>query len=343
MAGTENQCIAVAEALGISYEIKRISLHEPWKTLSPYIGFEQNWSFSPALTSPWPDLLIASGRKSIAASRYIKTQSGGKTFTVQIQDPRINPKQFDLVAVPAHDPLASSGCGDNVIVTDASPNRITQTKLDAAKREFPSFESFPSPRIAVLIGGNSKAYTLTPEIMERLCAQLKSIDGGLMITASRRTGAENEAILKKSFHHRHPVGNAEGISHERDPEKCSAKGATHTDPRRQSSASQNRGDDGSIFLWDGQGQNPYFAMLAWADFILVTADSASMLSDACSTGKPVYMIPMDGGHPRIDKLHERLQNLEALRVFDGNLEPFSYDPLNDAQKIACAIKERIRI
>ena len=45
------------------------------------------------------------------------------------------------------------------------------------------------------------------------------------------------------------------------------------------------------FIWDGAGKNPYFAMLGWADAILVTADSVSMLSDACTTGKPVYLIP----------------------------------------------------
>jgi mitochondrial fission protein ELM1 len=100
LAGTENQCLGVAEALGVTPEIKRVSLKQPWKLLSPYLGFEKAASFAPPLCGPWPDLLIASGRKSIAASRYIKKASGGKTFTVQIQDPRISLAHFDLVAVP---------------------------------------------------------------------------------------------------------------------------------------------------------------------------------------------------------------------------------------------------
>jgi len=82
-------------------------------------------------------------------------------------------------------------------------------------------------------------------------------------------------------------------------------------------------------------------MLAAADYILVTADSASMISDACSSGKPTYMINLEGGHPRIDKLHNHLQDLGALRVFEGNLEDYSYAPLNDAEKISDAIRERI--
>ncbi len=294
IAGTENQCIAVAEALGVSFEIKRITLREPWKSLSPYLGFEQAWSFSPALCPPWPDLVIASGRKSIAASRYIKRASGGKAFTLQIQDPRIDPAAFDLVAVPYHDPTR----GENVIVTDAAPNRITPEKLIGARDSFPELSALPAPRIAVLIGGSSKAYTLTPEIMRKLCAQLGDVNGSLMITPSRRTGADNVKILKDSL-----------------------PGA---------------------YIYDGNGDNPYFAMLALADIILVTADSTSMISDACSTGKPVYMIGLEGGHPRIDALHNHLIDLGVLRRFDGDLETYSYEALQDAQKIAQAIIERMK-
>lgn len=293
LAGTENQCIAVAEALGIDFEVKRIALRQPWKSLSPYLGFEQSWSFSPALNGPWPDLVITAGRKAIAASRYIKKASGGKSFTVHIQDPRISPTQFDLLAVPHHDPAR----GSNIIVTDASPNRITPDKLEAAKTAFPELAAMPAPRIAALIGGSSKAYTMSEDVTQRLADQLSKIDGSLMITPSRRTGAKNEAILRDIL--------------------------------------------SDAFIWDGVGDNPYFSMLALADYILVTADSASMISDACSTGKPVYMIALEGGHPRIDKLHKHLQDLGVLRIFDGRLESYSYTPLQDAEKIAKAIRERL--
>ena len=293
MAGTENQCIAVAEALGVSYDTKRIALKQPWKSLSPHVGLERHSTFSPALSAPWPDLVIASGRKSIAASRFIKRMSEGKSFTVQIQDPRIDPSQFDLVAVPHHDPTR----GDNVVVTDAAPNRITKAKLKASLLDFPQFDVMSSPRVAVLIGGSSKAYTMNERVTNRLAAQLRGLDAHLMVTSSRRTGAKNEAILRRA------LPNA--------------------------------------YFYDGDGANPYFAMLAAADFILVTADSASMLSDACTSGKPVYMINLEGGHPRIDALHKHLQDLGALRVFEGDLETFTYNPLKDAVKIADVIRERL--
>ncbi len=336
IAGTENQCLGVAEALGAAPIVKRIALRQPWKSLSPYLGFEQSWSFSPALKSesePWPDLLIASGRKSIAAARYIKKMSAGKTFTVQIQDPRIDPSAFDLVAVPAHDPTR----GDNVIVTTAAPNRITPARLEEARRQWAGpFEALNKPRVAVLIGGSSKAFEMTTAITHNLAAQLSALDASLMITTSRRTGAENEAILREVLcsNKKHALAG-EGLFD--DGGEIPAFAGMHK--------GQEGGDH--LYFYDGKGENPYFGMLGWADIILVTADSASMLSEACTCGKPVYVIGLEprGGklHPRIDKLHQNLKQSGCLRDFTGRLEPFSCTPLNDAALIAEAIRKKMSI
>jgi mitochondrial fission protein ELM1 len=298
MIGTENQCLGVAEALGITPTVHRITLRQPWKTLSPYIGCEKENTFIPPFEGPWPDLLIASGRKSIAASRFIKRMSEGKTFTVQIQDPRINSKHFDLVAVPEHDPTR----GDNVITTVAAANRLTGYKLDAAKTEFaPLFAMLPGPRIAVLLGGKSKAHNMNPDMMRKLGVQLSELPGTPIITASRRTGeAEKKAFL-------------EGLG------------------------------DKAHFFWDGTGTNPYFGILAWADFILVTADSVSMLGDAATTGKPVYMIEMDGGSRRFDKFHRNLIDKNCVRPFKGALEHWTYSPLADSARIAAEIRQRMNL
>ncbi|MCE7886378.1 MAG: hypothetical protein DYH13_02605 [Alphaproteobacteria bacterium PRO2] len=321
LAGTENQCLGVAEALGVTPEVKRITLRQPWKSFSPWLGFEHAGIFEPALSPPWPDLVIASGRKSIATSRYIRKASNGKSFTVQIQDPRVSPAQFDLVALPAHDPTR----GENVIVTDASPNRITIEKLAAAKEKFSAFEKLKGPRVAVLVGGNSKAHKLTREITENLAAQLKRLDAGLMVTTSRRTGEVNTEILKSSL-------------------VTPAKAGVHpsiSDSLSMDASLRWHDDDSNVFLWDGSGENPYFGMLAWADFILVTEDSASMLSDAATTGKPVYVIPLEGGSKRLDKLHENLRKKGITRPFNGRLEHWAYEPLRDSQKIADEIRIRM--
>lgn len=199
LAGTENQCLGITDSIGLSPEIKRISLRQPWKTLSPPLLKSFSWSFQPTLGPPWPDILISSGRKSIPASLYIKEKSQGRTFTLHIQDPRINPEYFDLVAVPHHDNLR----GKNVIVTDGAPNRVTEQTLETGRVNFQDqLSDLPSPRVAVLIGGKSKAYDMTYQDTERLVHNLESLVNqgfGIMITASRRSGEDNIRLLKEKF------------------------------------------------------------------------------------------------------------------------------------------------
>ena len=145
LTGTENQCLGVAEALGVNPVVKRIKLNQPWKKLSPYLGFESEKTFSnegDKIEGPWPDLLIASGRKSIAASRFIKKYSHGKTFIVQLQDTRVRRNDFDILAIPKHDP-ASKIKADNILVTTATPNRITKEKLANAKDHFSFLGKLP--------------------------------------------------------------------------------------------------------------------------------------------------------------------------------------------------------
>lgn len=304
MIGTQNQCVGVAEVLeskyGISYDIKQIGLRQPWKSLSPWLGFEMACTFTPAIASPWPDIVIAAGRKSIAASRYIKRQNK-KTFTVQLQDPKTNPTQFDLVAVPNHDKMR----GENVIVTHGAPNRLTAEKLTKSKSDFANlFEKMPSPRVAVLIGGNSRTHTMSSDVTRDMVNTLNDLDASLMITTSRRTGEQNQKIIQN------------GLTNENN------------------------------FIWDGTGDNPYFGMLAWADYIIVTSDSVSMLSDAGTTGKPVYVVDLEGESDRFNNLHQHFQEIGVSRplssIKSGNLEHFSYEPLNDAQLIASAIIAAIK-
>lgn len=302
IAGTENQCIGLAEALGIdSPSIKRVNLRLPWKLTSPYIRIGGHLGVTgDALSPPWPDIVIASGRKSIQAALFIKKASGGKTFLVQIQDPRISPDHFDLVIVPQHDPTR----GENVLVTTGSLNRITKEKLAAAAQDFAHLKDLPSPRVAVLIGGNSKAHRLTENAVRLLTAQLKSLaqenKAQLLITASRRTGAENADILRRELT---PI---------------------------------------AAEFWDGTGKNPYFGYLATADYILVTEDSVSMTSEALATGKPVMVIPLEGGAKRLNRFHQLLRDQGYTKPFTGQLETWSYTPPDDTDKAATEILKRLQ-
>jgi uncharacterized protein len=299
LPGTENQCLGVCDALGVTPVVKHFALKQPWKSISPYmnIGIKHGYS-GDELCAPWPDLLIAGGRKAAGLALWIKRASKGKTFTVCLQDPRTKRGSFDLIAVPSHDPAR----GKNVLVTTAAPNRITQHRLNAARGVWDKLlKDLRRPRVAVLIGGNSRAYTLSATIAGGLGESLKKLaesGAGLMVTASRRTGADNIAILQAWL------------------------------------------KDTGAYIWDGKGDNPYEGFLALADVILVTADSVSMTSEAASTGKPLYRIDLEGGGKRLNRFHAELELKGIAKPFLGAIESWHYDPLRDAALVANAIREK---
>lgn len=303
MAGTENQCLGIADQLNITPEIKRIKLRSPWKQLTPYFRIGQQHAFaknSDDLSPPWPDIVIASGRKSIPAALHIKKASKGKTLIVQVQDPRISAAHFDLVVVPQHDPTR----GANVITTTGALHRVTAERLKKEAAIFPDLHNPGHQYISVLIGGNSKAHSISEDGMHLLVTSLNTLSKTyrLLITASRRTPPDCLKILQD---------------------------AMHVNPH--------------AYLWDGAGDNPYFAFLEYADYIMVTEDSVSMTSEAISTGKPVYTIPMDGGAPRLNKFHTLLQTQGYTRIFpkDSQLEQWQYTPPRDTVTIAEKIQKML--
>jgi hypothetical protein len=296
----ENQCVGLAESLGIKPIVKRIKLRSPWKQLSPFLRFGLGLAHSAKgdpIAPPWPDLLIATGRASVPAALYVRRMSraaGGKgTFTVQLQNPVIDTSRFDLVIVPRHDGMT----GPNVMTTRGALHRVSSDMLAKEAVTFaPQVAHLPKPHIAVLIGGANAVYQLTPHEMRPLAKQLvdlvKKQGGSLIVTPSRRTGDENLAILQDAL------------------------------------------KEVPSYIWDGKGANPYYGMLAVADTILVTCDSVNMVSEAATTGKPVYVIQLAGGSDKFRRFHQALRDDGATRPFEGVMEKWNYAPLNDVELVS---------
>jgi mitochondrial fission protein ELM1 len=300
MMGTQNQCVALAQTAGFSDPvIKKVKLRQPWKSFTPYLRAFSPAALAPdsdALNGPWPDVIIASGRKAIAPSLWIKKQNKGKTVLVIVQSPVVKDKNFDLVVAPHHDNYQAP----NAIAVTGALSHLTAAKLEKAYNDFPQFAQLPSPRVAVLIGGTSRTHQFTPAVADRLIAQLKDLQQkghGLMITASRRT-----------------------------PEDLSKK---------MQDALRAPGTD----FWDGTGANPFQGYMAHADVIIVTEDSVSMACEAISTGKPTYIIKLEGGSPRFKRFHDYIVSKGYCRWFDGKVETWNYTKPADLENAAARIDQ----
>ncbi|GGE42160.1 hypothetical protein GCM10007276_19320 [Agaricicola taiwanensis] len=301
-AGDEAPCLGLAEQLRLDPSLHRVAPRAPWVWLMPWGPIDpRDHPDNPKspIAAPFPDLLIAAGRRSVAYLRYVRKASGGRTFTVMLRDPRTGAGTADLLWVPEHDPLR----GANVVVTPTSPHRISPERLADARRNPPQpLAAITAPRVAVLLGGNSRHHSFTASDIDRLTEHLTELTVrgySLMVTASRRTPA---TLRERVFTLALRTGG---------------------------------------FAWHGNGENPYTSMLALADIIVATADSTNMIGEAAATGTGIYVFEPGGGHSKITRLLARLREMGVLRRLEGKPEPFSYSPVDSTPVIADAVRKRL--
>ena len=89
----------------------------------------------------------------------------------------------------------------------------------------------------------------------------------------------------------------------------------------------------------------YLSALALADITVVTCDSTSMISEAAITGKPVYiaMIKTNKNNARFKKFYTLFNELGITRELNNNVEEWSYESLNELDRIAPLIKNKMKI
>tara|TARA_R110002110_G_scaffold10383_4_gene50999 strand:- start:2148 stop:3116 length:969 start_codon:yes stop_codon:yes gene_type:complete len=198
-AGTANQALGVADKLGLAFIEKPLE-YGVFARLPNFGGSLRALTAASKATisPPWPDMVIAAGRRSAAVARYIGDKSPS-TRLVQVMDPGGNLLAFDLVAIPAHD---SPPRGENILPVTGAPHRINAEGLKSAGQEWiDRFEGMPRPWIAVLVGGATKRKPFPPALAARLAKSVTALagatGGSLLISTSRRTGPSIDAFSEE--------------------------------------------------------------------------------------------------------------------------------------------------
>lgn len=309
-AGNRSQVLGVARALGLKFIIKDISYTiaaelPNYMLMASFSMLTQSSRVN--LMAPWPDIVIAAGRRTAPVARRIKEQSKGKTFLVQIMYPgSTGEDDFSLIAIPKHDAM---GPADNRLEIIGAPHGVTAEALAEAEINWRGkFDHLPKPHVALIVGGDTKRKKFTPDMARELGAHAaklaKDAGGSLLITTSRRSTPDAVDALLEA------IGDT---------------------PR-------------NVFKWGDAGDNPYMAYLAMADHVIVTGDSVSMSCEACATGKPVYIFaPKKMIVHKHAKLHKDLYQGGYAKPLDGveSLSDWTHPPLNAAFAIAEEIKKRV--
>lgn len=258
-AGERGQVRALVDALGWPCETKVLQYRS--HVFLPHVLGQAtlrgiSTESAAALSPPWPDLVISCGVRNEPVCRWIRAQSGGRTRYVHVGRPWAALDSFDLVITT---PQYRVPDHPNVLNNILTLHSLSNERLGAAREQWKTaFSDMPGPRFAVLVGGDSGPFTLGRKAAARLgrqASQLAQLQGGsLLVSTSSRTSPAATEALQAAI---------------------SAPCYFH--------------------CWqEGETGNPYMGILAWADRLVVTADSIAMLSEACSTGKPVKMFDLGG-------------------------------------------------
>ncbi|SYZ51153.1 nucleoside-diphosphate sugar epimerase [Xanthomonas arboricola pv. juglandis] len=304
-AGNARQAEALAQALhSTPVTALHLQARAPWRWAAPRLlpGAQAAFGaeFARQLQQP-PTLAIGCGRQAALATRLLRARG---SQAVQILDPRLDPRHWDLLIVPEHDALR----GANVITLLGSLNPVDDAWLAAGRAAFAPLGALPGPRVALLIGGPTAQVPWTTQALAALCMQLRAqvlaAGGSLLVTTSRRTPPEAIATLRNA----------------------------------------RAGLPGLLWCDERDGPNPYAGLLGWADAIVASADSVNLLSEACATRVPVVAAFAEQAQGRVRRYLQSLRQARRLCAPDEVLRAsVDIAPVRETERIARQVRLRLSL
>jgi mitochondrial fission protein ELM1 len=251
--GDNQQVLALGKMLGWPYVAKQLR----WDHDCDIAPREQGVSLigvdlehSDRLAPPWPDIIVAVGQRSVPASRWIVKQTGGRAINIRLGRPRIEFAAFDLIVTTPQYGLPSAPNLRELLLPLTL--RDDEKVAQATALWQPRLANLPRPWTAVLVGGPTQSLALNESVATTMAESLEDF-------------------------HRASGGSLLLTTSPRTPEEVPAV--------FESGLSEPR----FLFRWQAGVENPYLALLALADTIVVTNDSISMIAEAINFGKPVYL------------------------------------------------------
>jgi uncharacterized protein len=250
MHGMISQAEGMAKALNAEFSHKIVKLRFPWNLIPPKLTPISEIILKDQIyidKNEFPDLVISCGRKSVIPSIFIKKKNS-KIFTIHIQNPKVDFKNFDAIVTPEHDGLR----GDNIYNSKGAIHYITESEIIKAKSYL--IDKIKSDKIVSLIlGGPNKYYKFDKGQLIKIFNTIKSefVSKGykIIVVPSMRTPRESIDLAIKEI--------AE-----------------------------------SGYVVNKVDKQAYLSAYALAEYVVVTCDSISMISEAATSGKPIFVAHM---------------------------------------------------
>ena len=194
--------------------------------------------------------------------------------------------------------------GPNVLISKGAIHYLTLDEIHKAKDYLLNKIEKQKEVVTLILGGPTKYYNYDNESMIQIFSKI------------------NKQILEKNM-------QLIIIPSNRTPEKIIQFAKEYFNKNR--------------LIIDNVDKQAYLSSLALAKYIIVTCDSSSMISEAALTGKPVYvaMIPAMRSDKRFQKFRNLLESMNIIRKLEDSLDTWSYEKLDETNRIAKQIKEKL--
>ncbi len=255
--GDRVQCAGLAAALGGAVVEKTVTLRFPFEWMAPWGPIDPrdapDREGSP-IAFPFPDIVIASGRRAIPFAHAIKKRGEGETFVAILKDPRLPALFADLIWAPAHDRRT----GGNVFSTLTSPHGLQPAIAGAGANPDAAIARLERPILGLVLGGPSGGARYDAASASALAAKIRTAMtdyASLAVTPSRRTPpafvARLEAALKDLNPH---FWNGEGANPY--PEILALSDALIVAADSHNMLSEAASTHAGVYAWRPQGMAP---------------------------------------------------------------------------------------
>ena len=194
--------------------------------------------------------------------------------------------------------------GDNVISSKGAIHYLTEQEIRSSKEYLTSRLDNKKNYLGFIIGGPNKYYSYSNQIIKRILLKVKKISelNKLQVIA---------------------------IPSMRTPKNIITMASEILDENH--------------IVINEVDKRAYLSTLAISKYLVVTCDSTSMISEAAITGKPVYVeeLPAKKNDYRFKKFRDLFTKLNIIKKLDENLEDWTYKKLDESNRIAKEIKEKI--
>ncbi|NMN67568.1 hypothetical protein VP91_00007120 [Candidatus Pelagibacter ubique] len=195
--------------------------------------------------------------------------------------------------------------GSNVLTSKGAVHYLTNSELDENENYLKSRISTEKKIVTLILGGPTRYYDYNNQVIEGIFSKIEQ----------NFLNNNYQLIVVPSM---------------RTPQNIIEKAKSYFDKDQ-------------IVIPDVD-KKAYLSSLKISDHIVVTCDSTSMISEAAITGKPIYVAQMPAikNNQRFKSFFNLFVSLNIIKELNNSLENWTYTKLNETNKIAEQIREKIK-